>query len=94
MKQFANYLIQFVNFFDEDKQNNEVYIMMEARLEALFRSEDEYQVLEKWVVMHILGINFMYCVSVGCVHACFSLHLNMNSSMLTEVSKNHLSFQV
>ncbi|XP_025107548.1 isoleucine--tRNA ligase, cytoplasmic-like [Pomacea canaliculata] len=31
-----------------DKQNNEVYIMMEARLEALFRSEDEYQVLEKF----------------------------------------------
>ena len=32
----------------KDKETGNVYIMMEARLSALFKSEDEYQILDKF----------------------------------------------
>lgn len=33
-----------------DKNSGDVYIMMEARISALFKSEEKYEILEKYVL--------------------------------------------
>lgn len=40
-----------------DKESKKVYIMMEARLEALFKSTEEYQVLERLEELMTILIN-------------------------------------
>lgn len=40
-------ILQISPHFVSDKTTENIYIMMEARLGALFKSEEEYAVLEK-----------------------------------------------
>jgi hypothetical protein len=46
-------VVFLISLDSTEKETGNVYIMMEARLSALFKSEEEYQILEKSVQVTI-----------------------------------------
>ena len=50
-----NLIIDKIYIQVKDKSNGNVYIMMEARLVSLFKSPEEYEVLEKYLGKQLKG---------------------------------------
>lgn len=53
----SNVLLAFLFFLSADNTTNRVYIMMEARLEALFKKPEEYTVLERFLILSVWTCN-------------------------------------
>lgn len=70
----------------KDKSNDKVYILMEARLEALFKSPDEYQLLERFPGSKLEGRSyepifnyFLYMKERGAFKVCCDTYVTEES---------------